>query len=82
MSNLTQGKVPPQPDSELRKSPCLPSRPLLRSEISSEALRVQVRVAAISAAASLYEGSFPRSEADIEEFLACAADLEDWINRD
>lgn len=80
---MTQGRATQSPfrtDKDLRQSLRLPARPLLRSETSSGTLKVQVRMAAVTAASQLFQGTLPTREGDIEEFLACASDIEDWIN--
>lgn len=74
-------KSPFRTDPDLRTSLRLPARTLLRSESTSHTLQVQVRMAAVTAASQLFQGCFPMSrEGDMEEFLACAHDLEEWIN--
>lgn len=81
---MTQGRAaqqsPFRTDRDLRETLRLPARPLLRSETSQDTLKTQVRMAAVTAASQLFQGSLPTREGDIEEFLACAADIEDWIN--
>lgn len=80
---MTSGKAqsPFRTDPDLRTSLRLPARPLLKAEKSVDTLKVQVRMTAVSAAAQLFQGVMPTREGDIEEFLACAADIEDWINQ-
>jgi hypothetical protein len=77
---MTNQRVPQQADPDLRRSLRLPARPLLPSESTNAAIQVQVRIAAVRATAQMFEGAFLRKEIDMDEFLASAAELENWIH--
>lgn len=70
-----------QSDPDLVRSLRLPPRRKTILSQQGRELEIAARIAAVGAASRMYEGGFLRGEIDIEEFLGCAQDLEEWINR-